>query len=110
MTITKNEKKLLLLLKRNNSVQFDTVKNDINRNVFDSSAFTLNDKKYVDARFNEQNQCVRLTINQKGKACLQEKPKTENLFFTDNKKWIIQHIVIPISTVILGFLLIKFFK
>lgn len=110
VTISKNERELLLLLKENNTLQFHTVKNKISREIFDTTAFTLNEKKYVDAHFNEQKQCVYITLDQKGKAYLQDNPKARNLFFTDNKKWIIQYIVIPISTVILGFLLIKFFK
>jgi len=89
MTITKNERKLMLLLKVNNSLQFDTVKNKISREIFDSSAFTLNDKKYVDASFNEQNKCVYVTISQKGKAYLQENPKARNQFFTKKRMWFI---------------------
>ena len=87
ITITKNERKLLLLFKGNNLLQYDNVKTEISKDEFDSVAFTLNDKKYVDAIFDLQKHCITVALNQKGNAFLLEKPKVRNPFLTDNKKW-----------------------
>jgi len=108
ITITKNERKFLLLLKEYNSLQFHTVENKISREIFDSSARTLDEKKYVDALFNEQNQCAHVTLMPKGITFLLEHPKAKNSFLTDNRKWIIGAIMIPIL-IFIGGLIFKLF-
>ena len=86
MTINKIEKKLLLLINEKNSLQFEQIKNEISREDFNIAAWTLNNKRYVDAHFNEQRQCVSVSINQNGKAYLKENPKAKNPFLSENRK------------------------
>ena len=100
MTINKFEKKLLLLFNEKNSLQYEQIKNEIRREDFDTAAWTLNSKKLVDAHFNEQKQCVTLSINQKGKAFLKESPKAKNPFLSDNKKWIITTVIAIVAIII----------
>ena len=104
-TITKHERKLSLLLKRDNSSQFETVRNEISREIFDSSAFTLKEKGYVDAIFDLQKHCIIVTLNQKGNAYIHENPKARNSFFTENTRW-----VIGIGVTIIIFVLGLIFK
>ena len=104
ITITKAESKLLLLLKVNNSLQFDTVKTKISKDEFDSAAITLNEKKYIDAIFDLQKHCINVTLNLRGKAYLQVNPKAKNPFFTKKKISIIGIGV----TIIFGILAIIF--
>ena len=85
-------------------MQFDSVKTKISKDEFDSAAITLNEKKYVVAIFDLQKHCINVTLNQSGKALLIENHKGRNLFFTDNKKWIIG-IGITILLFVLGVIL-----
>lgn len=104
MTITKNENKLLRLFKGSNTLQFDNVKHKMSIHEFDTTAWSLNNKEYVNAAFNEQKHCVHVTINLKGKALLIENPKARNPFLTEKRKWIIGSIMIPIILFILGYI------
>lgn len=100
MTINKFEKKLLLLFNGKNSLQYEQIKNEISREDFDTAAWTLNNKRFVDALFNEQKQCVSVGINQNGKAYLKENPKARNSFLSDNWKWIITTVIAIITIII----------
>lgn len=104
MIINQQEKILLLLLKDDISLMYDQVKNEMSRDNFDTSARSLNAKNFVDTIFNEQKQCVKVTLKQNGKAYLQENHKARNPFFTENRKWVIG-LLIPLILFILGYIL-----